>query len=195
MAWIGIGVGLVIAGLSSFGLIENRLASTVIMVIAVFLICYGAYEMWGKQRILLEIRIKRWLLKGNWSVEIEEKPEFYLIIWAKDDSNREVGITREKENKGILAFTAVVPRGKDWDAKLAELNATQQYKLMEDIKIFLASKDMGYDKVGWPLKKVTVQSGLILDHNISGCLVDLKAKSVINAVIGVRSIIRKAIAS
>jgi hypothetical protein len=195
MAWIGIGVGLVIAGLSSFGLIQNRPASTVLVVIAIFLICHGAYEMWGKSRIFLERRIKGWLLKAKWSVEIEKKPEFYLIIWAKDDSNRELAITREKGNKGVLAFTAVVPREQDWGLKLAGLNATQQYQLMEDIKIFLASKDMGYDGVTWPLEKVTVQGGLLLDHNLSGYLVDLKAKSVINAVIGIRSIIRKAIAS
>lgn len=195
MGWIGIGVGLVIAGLSSFGLIQNRPASTVLVIIAVFLICHGAYEVWGKPRIFLERRIKGWLLKSNWSVEVEEKPEFYFIIWAKDDSHRELAITREKKAKGILAFTAVVPREKDWDFKLARLTATQQYQLVEDIKIFLASKDIGYDGVEWPLEKVTVQSALLLDHNLSGYLVDLKAKGVINAVIGIRSLVRKAIAS
>jgi len=195
MAWIGIGVGLVIGGLSGFGLVQNGPAGIVLIIIAVFLICNGIWEMWGRQRIFLEGRIKKWLLKANWSVVVDRKPKFYLIIWAKDDSNREVGITREKGNKGILAFTTVVPRGKDWNVKLAELDATEQYKLMEDIKIFLAGKDIGYDKVRWPLEKVTIQSAIILDHNVSGYLVDLKAKSVINAMIGVRSIIRKAIAS
>jgi len=195
MAWIGIGVGLVIAGLSSFGFIQNRPASTVLIVIAVFLICHGAYEMWGRPRIFLERRIKRWLMKGNWLVEIEEKPEFYFIIWAKDDSNRKLLISREKGNKGVLAFTAVVPREEDWDLKLAGLAASKQYQLMEDIKIFLASKDMGYDGVRWPLEKVAVQGGLVLDYNLSGYLVDLKAKSVINAVIGIRSLVRKAITS
>lgn len=195
MAWIGIGVGLVTAGLSSFGLIENRAASTILIVVAVFLICHGAYEMWGKPRIFLERRIKRWLLKSNWSVAIEEKPEFYFIVWAKDDSNRELVISREKRNKWVLAFTAVVRREKDWDLKLAGLPDTEQYQLMEDIKLFLASKDMGYDGVRWPLEKVAVQSGLVLDHNLCGYLVDLKAKSVINGVIGIRSLVRKAMGS
>lgn len=194
MAWIGIGVGLVIAGLSSFGLIQNKPASTVLIVIAVFLICNGVYEMWGRQRIFLERRIKRWLRKGNWSVVVEGKAGFYLVIWAKDDSDRELMISREKGNKGVLAFTAVVPRKEDWNLKLAGLADSKKHKLVEDIKVFLAIKDMGYDGVRWPLEKVTVQDGLILDHNISGYLVDLKAKRVINAVIGIRSLVRKAIA-
>lgn len=194
MAWIGIGVGLLIAGLYSFGLIENGNASTVIIVIAVFLICYGAYEMWGKPSILLKRRIKKWLLERNWSVELEEKPEYYFIICAKDDSNREVVITREKKKKRVLVFSAFVTREENWDVKLAGLNTTQKHQLVEDIKIFLAMKDMGYDDVRWPLDKMKVQHILILDPNISGYFVDLKGKSVINAVIGVRSIIRKAIA-
>ena len=193
MAWIGIGVGLLIAGLSSFGLIENRLASIVIIVVAVFLICYGAYEIGGKPRIFLKGRIRKWLLKRNWSVEIEEKPEIYFIIRAKDDSKREVVITRHKDNKERLVFTAAANIEKNWDMKLAGLNDIEKRKLVEEIKIFLAIKDMGYIGVKWPLE-VKIQHILILDPDISGYLVDLKAKSVINAVIGVRSIIRKAIA-
>jgi hypothetical protein len=196
MGWIGIGVGLVTVGLSSFGLIQNRLASTILLVIAAFLICNGAYEMWGKQRMFLKRRIQGWLLKANWSVEIEEKPGFCFIIWAKDECNREVGITREKKRKDILAFTALVKMEmvRDWDLKLAGLNDTQKHQLMEDIKVFLASMDVAYDRVTWPLEKVTVQNAVLLDNNISGYIVDLKAKSIVNAVIGVRSIIRKAIA-
>jgi len=195
MARIEIGVGLLIAGLSSSGLIENVLASTILVIIAILLICHGVYEIWGKPRIFLERRIKRWLLKRNWSVEMEEKPGFYFIIWAEDDSNRKLAITRGRQDKGVLAFSAPVPMELGWNLKLAELNPSQQYQLMEDIKIFLTGKDMGYDGVNWPLEKLGVQDGLLLDHNISEHLVDLKAKSVINAVIGIRSLVRKAIAS
>lgn len=193
MAWIGIGVALLIAGLSSFESIENRLASVVIVVVAMFLVCYGSYEIWGKPRILLKRRIKKWLLKRNWSVEIEEKPEICFIVRATDDSNREVVITRHKDNKDVLVFTAAVNIEKNWDVKLAGLNDIAKRKLLEEIKILLAIKDMGYVDVEWPLE-VKIQHVLILDTDISGYFVDLKAKSVINAVIGVRSIIRKAIA-
>jgi hypothetical protein len=194
MGWIGIGVGLVTVGLSSFGLIQNRLASTILVVIAAFLIFTGAYEMWGKQHIFVRRRIKRWLMKANWSVEIEENPESYFMIWAKDHSNRKLLISRHKGNKALLVFTALVARDEGWDLKLAGLNDRQKYQLMEDIKVFLAVKNVGYDEVRWPLEKVTVQDGLLLDNNISGYAVDVKAKSIINAVIGVRSIVRKAIA-
>ena len=182
------------AGLSSLGLIQNRLAVAVLAVIAVLLIGNGVYEVWGRQRLFLERRVKGWLSGSGWSVRSEAQPGFYFWIWAKDHAGRELGVSREKKNNGILAFTAVVPLEQDWIAGLAGLDAAQRYRVVEDIKIFLASKDIGYDKVEWPLSKVTVQGGLALDNNISRYLVDLKAKGIINAVIGVRSVVRKGVA-
>ena len=54
---------------------------------------------------------------------------------------------------------------------------------------------MGYDGARWPLNELVVQHALPLDKQLSEHLVDLKAKEVINAVIGVRSLLRKAIIS
>jgi hypothetical protein len=193
MGWIGIGVGLVMAGLSSFGLIESRPAITVLLVIAVFLISNGVYEVWGKPRIFLERRIRGWLVRSNWSVRIDKQPGAFFWIWAKDQAARELAVSRHKENKGILVFTALVPLEGDWVLKLAKLGAVEQCQLVEDIKTFLATKDMAYVDVKWPLEKVTVQDALALDDNISRYLVDLKAKKVINAVIGAKSIVRRAI--
>jgi hypothetical protein len=195
MGWIGIGVGLVMAGLSSFGLIESIPAVTVLVVIAVFLISNGVWEVWGKPRIFLERRIRGWLVRSDWSVRIEKQPGAYFWIWAKDPTGRELAVSRHREKKEILVFTALVPLEQDWVLKLAALGRVEQYRLVEDIKIFLAIKDMAYRDVEWPPERVAVQDALALDHNISRYLVDLKAKKVINAMIGAKSIVRRAIGS
>ncbi len=59
--------------------------------------------------------------------------------------------------------------------------------------MFFVSKDMAYSDAEWPLNKLAVQHALPLNSQLSEHVVDLKAKEVINAVIGVRSLIRKAI--
>jgi hypothetical protein len=195
MPIIAIGVGVVMAALAGFGLLESLPANIVLVIIGIILILYGSYEVFFKPRAFLQKRLEKWLLRRNWNIRIEKNPQFYFIIWAEDDSHREVMISRDKKDKGILAFTALIHKDKDKDllSRLDRLADSQKGQLLEDIRIFFTSKDMGYGGAWWPLNKLSVQHALPLDYKLSEHLVDLKAKEVINAVIGVRSLIRKAV--
>ena len=144
--------------------------------------------------MFIERRLKGWPKVRNWEIKVEENPKFSFIIWAEDDSHREVAITRDKHDKGVLSFAARMHIDKEWEPKLTKLTAGQRTRLIEDIHVFFAAKDVGYAGASWPLDKLAVQGALPLDQQLSEHLVDLKAKEIINAVIGVRSLIRKAIA-
>jgi len=190
---IEIGAGFAVTALAGFGLLGSLPANIILMVIGIVLLFHGGYEVFFKPRILLQKRLMKWLLTRNWKIRIEKHPNFYFIIWAEDDSHREVMISRPKEDSGIIAFTALVYREEKLFSKLEKLGAVPQNQLVEDIRAFLAGKDMGYGGASWPLNKLSVQHSLPLDSQLSEHLVDLKAKEVINTVIGVCSLTRKAI--
>ena len=179
--------------LAGFGLLGNLPANIVLIIIGISLILHGSYEVFFKPRAFLQKRLVKWLSRRNWKIRIERNPKFYFIIWAEDDSHREVMISRDKKDKGILAFTALIHKDKSLLSKLDRLTVTQRNQLLEDIRVFFATKDMGYVGAWWPLNKLSVQHALPLDYQLSEHLVDLKAKEVVNAVIGVRSLIRKAL--
>jgi hypothetical protein len=194
MSKIEIGVGFVVAALAGFGLLQNIPTSIVLTIIGIGLIFHGSYEVFFKPHMFLERRLKRWLEVRHWSIRIEKDQHFYFVIWAEDESHRKIAISRHRNDKGVLAFTALVNQtGKTWEPKLDVLTGKQRTQLIEDIRVFFASKDMGYDGADWPFDKLTVQSALPLDSQLSEHLVDLKAKEVVNAIIGVRSLIRRAI--
>ncbi len=197
MAKIEIGAGFAVTALAGFGLLDSLPTNVVLAVIGVTLILHGSYEIFFKPRMFLQKRLTKWLLTRNWKIRADKNPNFNFIIWAKDNANREVMVSRDKKDKGIIAFTALIhedsPKDRDLLTKLDQLGANQRNRFVEDIKVFLASKDMGYEGALWPLNKLAVQHALSLDSQLSEHIVDLKAKEVINAVIVVRSLIRKAI--
>ncbi len=193
MGKIEIGAGFAVTALAGFGLLQDPIANTILLLLGIVLIPHGVYEIFFKPRMYLRQRITRWLLARNWKVRIEDKAGFYFIMWAEDESHRELAITRDKKDAGILAFTARVPLDKDWSDKLDKLNNTQRNSLVEEIKVFFASKDMGFAEAKWPLHKISAQHALSLTTELSEHTIDLKAKEAINAVIGVRSLIRKSL--
>lgn len=182
-----------VTALGGFGLLQNLPASIILVIIGIILICHGFYDIFLKPYMFLEKRLTKWLLTRNWKVQIEKRPGFYFILNAEDDSHREVVISRDNCDKGVLAFSAKIFLHKEWIPKLNSLTDIQKRQLIEDIKVFFATKDMGYGGASWPLDKLTVQHALPLDTNLSEHLVDLKAKEITNSIIGVHSIIRKVI--
>ncbi len=190
---IEIGAGFVVTALAGFNLLESLTANIILVVLGCSLILHGSYEVFFKPHMFLEKRIGNWLLSRHWIIRKEKNPQFDFIIWAEDNSHREVAITKSNGAKGILVFSASITKGKDWGSELARLTTSQRKQLIEDIIVFFTSKDIAYVGAIWPLDRLAVQHALRLDSQLSEHLVDLKAKEVINAVIGIRSLIRKAI--
>lgn len=192
MSKIEIGVGFVLSALSGFGIFQNLYVNIAIACIGVALIFHGLYELAFKPYVFLDKRLAAWLKKRNWKTNIEKKEPFYFIIWAEDDDGRKVAITKGKEDKGILAFSARIPVERDLLLALDKLTQGQRRQLLEDIKVFFASKNMSYSGADWPLTKLAVQGALPIDGQLSEHLIDLKAKEITMAIIGVRSLVRKA---
>ena len=190
---VEIGLGFIVTALAGFNLLNSIPANIVLVVIGIALVLHGGYEVIFKPRYFLQKRIVKWLLRRNWKVKTDQHPNFYLIINAEDDSHREISITRDKKDNGILAFTIGNLVHPSWISGLNKLSKRERALLLEDIKILFTNKDMAYETVKWPLDKLAIQHALPLDQNLSEHLVDLEAKSVINTGIGVRSLIRKAI--
>ena len=117
-----------------------------------------------------------------------------LLSLASDAIAFVVPISPRRELGSARSTTTPIPFDKDWNNKLERLAGKQRTNLIEDIRVFFASKDMGFGEAGWPLQKVAVQHALPLNQDLSEHAIDLKAKEVINAVIGVRGLVRKAIA-
>jgi len=107
--------------------------------------------------------------------------------------DREVTIVRREKGKSILAFSAPIQIGTEERAGLDGLAPAQKDQLIQEIIIYFTGKDVGYESANWPLDKLAIEHVLPLDNKLTGYLVDLRAKEVINGVIGGRSIIRKAI--
>lgn len=193
MVRIQIALGFIVASIGGFGLLGSLPANIILACIGGILLLNGSYEAFFKPHVWLDGRLTKWLLARNWKVRKEKRTGFYFIIWAEDESHRELAITRERNAKGVLAFTALVGIATDWECYLDSLTPRQRDQLVEDIRVFLASKDMSFDGALWPLSKLSVQHALPLDSHLSEHSVDLKAKEVVNGVIGIRSLIRKAI--
>lgn len=190
---VEIGAGFTVTALAGFGLLDNLIAMIILVCIGITLIFHGSYEVFFKPRMFLQRRITKWLLKRNWNVKLGKHPDFQFVIFAEDDSGREVQIGRTKNDNGVLAFTVLIHKDNKLLSQLDKLEANQRSQLLEEIKAFLAGKDMAYDGAHWPMNKLATQHALPLDSQLSEHLIDLKAKEVVNAGIGVRSLIRKTI--
>ncbi len=130
---IEIGAGFVVTALAGFSLLGSLPANIILVTLGGALIFHGSYEVFFKPRMFLSKRLGKWLLSRNWKIRMEKTPPFDFIIWAEDDSRRELAITKSKEAKGMLVFTAAILKGEEWGTNLAKLRSTQRKQLIEDI--------------------------------------------------------------
>ena len=195
MPRIGIGAGAVIAAIAGFGWTSSAPINGFLLILGIFLIAQGAYDQYYKPNVSLDRTIKRWLERHYWNVTPEQNApseKFYFAVWAQDPANRRVMITRDREMKGILAFTApIVLDAATVGAIDTKLSATQQQQLREQLHVLLASMHLGYD--AGVLTNMAVQHRLPIDEHLSEHTLDLKAKDVIDGVIAARSMIRIAV--
>jgi hypothetical protein len=188
---IEIGAGFIVAALSGFGVFHNLYANIVLAVIGMVLIGHGLYEFAFAPHIFLDRRLSNWLKKRKWITKIEREEPFDFIVWASNSDGPVAAITKSKKSRSILAFSAKVQVSKEWDVFLVRLAGRQRAQLLEDIKVFCASKNMSYDGASWPLDKLAIQSTLPINSQLSEHLVDLKTREMEMASIGIRSLIRK----
>ena len=192
---IGIGAGAVIAAIAGLGWTSSAPINGFLLILGIYLIAHGAYDVYYKPNVSLGKTIERWLERNYWNVTPEQNApneKFYFAVWAQDPANRRVMISREREVKGILAFTAPI----ELDAATVraigtKLSPTQQQQLYEQLHVLLASMHLGYNTGIWT--NLAVQHGLPIDEHLSEHAVDLRAKEVIDGVIAARSMIRIAV--
>jgi hypothetical protein len=192
---IEIGAGFIVAALSGFGLFHNLYANITLLAIGAVLIGHGLYELAFAPYVFLDRRLSGWLKKRNWITKIERKEPFNFIIWVSNSDGLVTAITKLKKGRNVLAFSAKVPISAEWGVFLVRLTGRQRAQLLEDIKVFCASKNMSYDGASWPLDKLAIQSPLPINSQLSEHVVDLKAREMEMASIGIRSLIRKSIFS
>ena len=192
---IGIGIGAVIAAVAGLGWASSAPVNVSLLILGIFLIAHGAYDVYYKPNVRLDKTITRWLKRHYWSVTPEQNAtgdKFYFAVWAQDEANRRVMISREKEAKGILAFTAPIELDTDTVRAIGtKLSTTQQQQLYEELHVLLASMHLGYNTGGFT--KMAVQHALPIDEHLAEHAVDLKAKEVVDGIVAARSMIRKAV--
>lgn len=159
------------------------------------LIAHGVYDVYYKPNVRLDKTITRWLERHYWRVTPEQNApgdKFYFAIWAQDPAKRKVMISREKLAKGVLAFTAPIELDDDTVSGIGnKLSTIEQQRLYEELHVFLASMHLGYST--GVFTNMAVQHALPIDEHLLEHAVDLKAKEVVDGVIAVRSMIRKAV--
>lgn len=195
MPRIGIGAGAVIAAIAGLGWTSSAPINGFLLILGIFLIAHGAYGVYYKPNVSLDKTIKRWLERHYWKVTPDQNApseKFYFAVWAQDPSKRRVMISREREVNGILGFTAPIELDSDTVRGIGDkLSAIQQQKLYEELHVLLASMHLGYNT--GVFTNMAVQHALPIDEHLSEHAVDLKAKEVVDGVIAVKSMIRKAV--
>lgn len=195
MSRIGIGIGAVLAAIAGLGWGSFAPVNVALLVLGIFLIAHGVYDIYYRPNVRLDKTITRWLERHYWRVTADQNApgdKFYFAVWAQDGANRRIMISRDKEARGILAFTA--PIELDSGTVLAigtKLSTTEQQQLYEELHVLLASMHLGYNT--GVITNMAVQHALPIDEHLSEHAVDLKAKEVVDGVIAVRSMIRKAV--
>jgi len=197
MAKIEIGAGFIMAALSGLGIFQNVYANYAILAVGIILILHGCFDLSVRPKLLLKFMVKRWLSHRQWEIlkKIDQYkyPEYIFVVAVEDRSHYRVGITRSKKHSGVLVFHSVVQKEKDWDQQFPKLTEQQKDHLIEEIRVFLASKDMPFEGAMWPLDKLLIERILTIDSHISEDAVDTKAKEVVFAVVGIKSLIRQAL--
>ena len=195
MPRIGIGAGAVIAAIAGLGWTSSDPINGFLLILGIFLIAHGAYDVYYRPNVGLDKTIERWLERHYWKVSPDQNApseKFYFAVWVEDEARRRVMVSRDKEQKGILAFTAPI---KLDDATVraidTKLSTIQQQQLREQLQVVLASMHLGFSTGA--LTKMWVQHSLPLDEHLAEHAVDLKAKEVADGVIAARSIIRIAV--
>lgn len=185
------------AALSGFGIFQNVYSNYAILAIGIFLILHGCFELFVRPKLLLKFMVEKWLSHRQWEIlrkmDQYKYPEYFFVVAVEDRSHYRVGITRSKKHSGVLVFHSVVQKEKGWDQLFPKLTEPQKDHLLEEIRVFLASKDMPFEGVLWPLDKLLLEQILTIDSHISEDAVDRKAREVVFAVVGIKSLIRQAL--
>ena len=198
MRWVEIGVGVMLAGVGSFGFYASLPVGLVFLIAGGALIAHGVYEELFRPWLFLEGRVTKWLLERNWSVRTDQAAKarlgFYFALEATDAEGRTVAITRGRDSKHVMAFSAKVMLDRKWLPYMEKLTVPERKKLLEDIRVLVAIKSIAFDGLEWPLLHFSVQDAQPIDQVLSEHKVDITAKNVTHAMIGARSIIRRSIA-
>jgi hypothetical protein len=192
MSKVEIGAGFIVAALGGFNLLQNTYVNIILLVIGAILILHGCYEEFLRPGPFLKYTLKKWLLERNFKIIKDEQMDgAYFCIWVEDEFHRQIMVSRHKQNKGIVAFTGIIRLEPVMEQILPKFNPSQKLQLVEEIRIYFTSKNMGYWDVDWPLDKIKIQTGLPVNSQLNAHSVDLCAKEIVNSNLGVRSIIRK----
>ena len=165
------------------------------LALGVLLLGHGTYDVYYKPSVRLDRTIKRWLERHYWTVNPESdvpSDKFYFAIWARDQADRRIMISREKDSKGILGFAAPIDLDDDTIRKIGEkLSPVEQQQIYEELHILLASMHLGYNSEIFT--NMAVEHALPIDDHLTEHMVDLKAKEVVDGVIVARSMVRRAV--
>ena len=174
-----------------------------LLALGVMLIMHGAYDEFVKPRFRVEHRLKDWFLRRDWSVQMEHTPSLTFRLNLKSGSSGyPVTVIKEKRvHNDFISFTGLVPLHPDWIETLNEFTPREREVLISDVRIYLTGKGLSFElatlpdgKVIWP-PHIAVQTAIPQDHTLSQHSSDITAKSVELSMIGVRDVIRKAVAN
>ncbi len=194
MARIAIGIGAIIAAVAGLGWGSSIPVSLGLLGLGGVLIANGGYEVYAKPNVCLDRTLKRWLERHDWTVTPADVPrdKFHFAVWAEDLSHRKVLISREKQVKSILAFSAPIELDSATVTAIGQnLSGPQQQRLNKELHVALASMHLGYS--AGDLRNMAVQHALPIDDQLAEHAVDFKAKEVADGVIVARELCRKAI--
>ena len=200
-ASIQIGAGALVAGMVGFW--NDSVAFAFLIALGIILLTHGAYDDFVKPRFRVDRRLADWFTRRGWKVETKRKSGFNFILHiTAPDSQKEIIVTRDKDAEDdVLAFTARVGLHPEWITSLNTMPDVQRGTLLQEITLFLATKDVGLvlndprnpdSPIDWP-PDVKVQTALPQDHTLSQHSVDTAAKKIEASMIGVRAIIRRAV--
>ena len=202
MPRIEIGAGIVLAVGAALGILNSIWIAVGLSAVGVILIVHGAYDEFVKPRFRVEHRLKDWFLRRDWAVQVEHMPTLTFRLNLNSASSRYgVTVIREKRtHNDFISFTGLVPLHPDWIESLNEFTPKEREVLCSDVRIYLTGKDLSFELarlpdggIVWP-PQIFVQTAIPQDHTLSQHSVDITAKSVELSMIGVRDVVRKAVA-
>jgi hypothetical protein len=203
MPRIEIGAGFVLAVAAALGFLNSIWIAVGVLAVGILLIVYGAYDDFVKPRFRVGHRLRDWFLRRDWSVQMEQTPSLTFHLNLKSGSSGYgVTVIREKRtHSDFISFTGLVLLHPDWIETLREFTPREREILFSDVRVYLTGKDMSYElfklpdgELIWP-PQIAVQTAIPQDHTLSQHSCDITAKSVELSMIGVRDVIRKAVAS
>lgn len=197
MTRIGVGLTAFVAGVAGLGFASSVPLNLALLAIGVLLVIQGVYLSYYLPNVHLDKTLKRWLQRHYFHAIDDRMPSaqpdaFHFALWMSDEAGRKVMISREREAKGVLGFTAPVELDEETVRGIAtKLSATQQQRLYEELHVLLATMNLAFRSRKFT--SITVQGMLPVDDQVTEHTVSLKAVEVVNGVIAARSVIRKAV--